>query len=272
MRATKMLRWAAICASGALCAAPLCAETLQEKGQQLIRQCLRAVGGQSLLNMRDKVARGRAYQFYDSRLSGLAIVTIYTRYDPKPSSPEPGWIGVRERRDYGKNADYSFLFTDGKIFDITFRGARPLPEARLREYQDRLRRDIFYILKYRLDEPGMIFESAGSELLENQEADKLRITDTNNVVVTLYLHKFTHLPARLEYLNRDPKTREVSRDVTSYSRYRNVSGVQLPANTQAWHDEEKIAESFLEEIQINKNLDDSLFTLKKGVKVLDADK
>lgn len=269
----KTLRWAgAICVGAMLSAVPLGAETLQEKGQQLIRQCLDAVGGQRFLGMRDKVARGRAYQFYDSRLSGLAIVTIYTRYDPKPSSPEPGWIGIRERRDYGKNADYSFLFADGKIFDITFRGARPLPEARLREYQDRLRRDIFYILKYRTDEPGMIYESAGSELVENQETEKVRITDSNNAAVTIYLHKFSHLPVRLEYMNRDPKTREVSHEVTSYSRYRSASGVQLPANTQAWRDEEKIAESFLEEIEINKNLNDSLFTLKKGVKVLDLDK
>jgi hypothetical protein len=269
----KPLRWlATVAVSCLLCLAPLSADTLQDEGRRLIRQCLAAVGGDAFLQMRDKVSRGRAYQFYDSRLSGLSIVTIYTKYDPKPSSPEPGWIGIRERRDYGKNADYSFLFADGKIFDITFRGARLLPEARLREYEDRLRRDVFYILKYRLDEPGMIFESAGSELLQNQETQKLRITDANNASVTVYLDKFSHLPARLEYMNRDPKTRDVSREMTSYSRYRNTSGVQLPANTQAMRDGEKIAESFLDEIEINKNLNDSLFTVKPGVKVLPADK
>jgi hypothetical protein len=248
-----MRKWACL-VSLILAATSLSGETSQEKGRQLVRRCLDAVGGQKFLDMRDKVAHGRAYQFYESRLSGLAVVTIYTKYDRKPSSPEPGWIGVRERRDYGKNADYSFLFTGGKIWDITYRGARPFPETQVREYQERLRRDIFYILKYRVDEPGMIFEWGG------------------NVSLTVYLNKFTHLPMREEYLRRDPRTREVSREVSNYSRYRNISGVQIACNTQVWRDDEKLAESFIEDLEINKNLDESLFTLKKGLKILPPDK
>ncbi len=266
-----MRKWACL-ASLILAATSLSGETSQEKGRQLVRRCLGAVGGQKFLDMRDKVAHGRAYQFYESRLSGLAVVTIYTKYDPKPSSPEPGWIGVRERRDYGKNADYSFLFANGKIWDITYRGARPFPETQVREYQERLRRDIFYILKYRMDEPGMIFEWGGADLVENQETEKLLVTDAGNVSLTVYLNKFTHLPMREEYLRRDPRTREVSREVSNYSRYRNISGVQIACNTQVWRDDEKLAESFIEDLEINKNLDESLFTLKKGLKILPPDK
>ncbi len=255
-----------------LFAASLYAETPQEAGQRLIKQCLEAVGGQSFLKMRDRVQHGRAYQFYQEQLRGLAVVTIYTKYDIKPSSPPPGWIGVRERRDFGKNADYGSLFLEDKGYDVTYRGARPYPEAYMQQYYERLRRDIFYILKYRLDEPGMIFESLGTEIIDNQPTDTVRITDGDNRTVTVYLLKSNHLPVRQEYLRRDPKTRETFHEVGNYSKYRNVNGVELPGNTQLVRDEEKIFEMFGDSIVINKGLEESVFGIKKGLKILPPEK
>lgn len=256
----------------ALLAGALRAETSLEAGHRLIRQCFEAVGGQAYVKMRDKVQYGRAYQFYAEELKGLARVTIYTKYDAKPSSPGPGWLGVRERRDFGKNADYSFLFVDGKGYEITFRGARPFGEDYMNQYRERLRRDVFYILKYRLDEPGMVFESLGTEIIDNQPTDSVRVTDGDNRSVTAYLLKSSHLPVRQEFIRRNPKTREVFREVGNYSKYRSVSGVQLPWNTQLVRDDEKIFEMFGETVEINKDIEDSVFALKKGIKVLPVDK
>src|SRR3989442_1701417 len=118
-----------------LLAVSLHGETSQEKGQQLIRQCLEAVGGQAFVRMRDRVQTGRAYQFYQERLGGFAVVTYYIKYDPKPSSPEPGWIGIRERRDIGKDKAYGAIFADGKGYEVTFRGARPFPESYMQQYR-----------------------------------------------------------------------------------------------------------------------------------------
>jgi hypothetical protein len=256
-----------------LLALPSAAQVVsQEKGGQLIRQCLEALGGQTFLKMRDKVQRGRAYQFYRDRLRGLAVVTIYTRYDFKPSSPEPDWIGVRERREFGKDGDYAALFADGKGFEITFRGARPFPADYMQRYHDSLRRDIFYLLKYRFEEPGMIFESLGTEVIDNQPADAVRITDADNRSVTVYLLKSNHLPLRQEYTRRDPKTREVFREISHYSKYRTVAGVRLPWNTLLVRDDEKIFESFGETVEINTGIEESVFALKKGTKVLPEEK
>ncbi len=254
-------------------ALPLSAQIVsQEKGRQLIQQCLNAVGGETFLKMRDRVLRGRGYQFYHEKLRGLAVMTVYTRYDFPPSPPIPGWIGIRERRDIGKDADYSFLFADGKGYEITFRGARPFPADYMLRYLEALRRDIFYILKYRLQEPGMIFESVGTEIIDNQPADAARITDGDNRSVTVYFLKSNRLPIRQEYIRRDPKTREVFRETTDYSKYRIIAGVQLPYNTLAIRDGEKIFEMFAETVEINKGIDDSVFTLKRGTKILPVEK
>jgi hypothetical protein len=254
-----------------LLASSLAAETSQEAGKRLIQQCLKAVGGQAFLQMQNKVQHGRAYQFYEGQLSGLTVMTMYTEYEPKPGSPPPGWLGVRDRRDIGKKKGYFVLFAGGRGFEVTYRGARPFPEDYMRQYRDRLRRDIFYILRYRLDEPGMIFESLGVDIVANQPAGMVRITDDDNRTVTVYLDQLTHLPVREKYQRRDPTTREVTEEVTNWGKYRTVSGVQLPCYIQLVRNGEKIFEMFGDDLEINKKLPESLFELQKGVTVLPAD-
>jgi len=272
MRTVRSLTVAALMAA-ALMAASVGAQTPDpKKGLELMRQCLAALGGEAFLKMRDRVQTGRAYQFYQSELRGLAVVAYYMRYDFAPSSPEPGWIGVRERRDFGKDRDYGSVFFDGKGYEITFRGARPYSESYMQQYRERVRRDIFYILKYRREEPGMIFESVGTEVIDLQPTDALRITDADNQVLSVYLLKSNHLPLRQEYVRRDRKTRETFRERGHYTKYRTMGGVQLPWVTLLERDGEKIFEMFVETMEIDKGLEESVFALKKGIKVLPGDK
>ena len=69
---------------------------------------------------------------------------------------------MRERQTFGKDEDYYVLFTDNNGYMVTFRGARPMPTERYTRWIETTRRNIFYILRNRLKEPGMIFESQGS--------------------------------------------------------------------------------------------------------------
>ena len=143
------------------------AETAGERrGKQVMDSVLAAMGGDHFLAMRNRVESGRAYSFYREQLSGLSLAKIYTRYLIRPEPPEVGFLGVRERQAFGKNEDNSILFTDGKGYEITFRGARPLPEEQLARFKDSTLHNIFYILRQRLGEPGLIFDSRGTDIFE----------------------------------------------------------------------------------------------------------
>ena len=266
----RMRRAAAVAILAAL---PLAAQAPDpKKGRDLMRQCLAALGGEAFLKMRDRVQTGRAYQFYQEQLRGLSVVTYSLRYDFPPSAPEPGWIGIREKREFGKDRDYGALFADGKGWEITFRGARPFPESYMQQYRERVRRDIFYILKFRMNEPGMIFESMGSQVLDLHPTDVVRITDADNQLLLVYLLQSSHLPMRQEYVRRDPKTRDTIHERGHYSKYRAISGVTLPWATLLERDGEKIFEMFVETMEINKGLEESVFALKKGIKILPGEK
>ena len=140
------------------------AETPEQRGKRVVDECLEALGGDRYLNMQTRVETGRAYSFYREHISGLSIATIYTRYDSGVTDTAHN-LAQHERDNFDKKQDYGTLFTDKDAWDITFRGARPLPADRFARYKDTTLRDIFYILRVRLHEPGWIFESKGADVM-----------------------------------------------------------------------------------------------------------
>ncbi len=241
------------------------AQTAQQRGKQIIDEALAALGGEKFLAMEDRVESGRAYSFYRERLSGLAVATIYTRY-PKPDGPEN--LAIRERQAFGKNEDSAVLFTGDAAYEITFRGARPLEDERLERYRDSARQNVFYILRQRLGEAGLLFEWRGSDIVDNQPVEIVDITDAENRVVTVYFNQNSKLPIRQVYTRRDPKTRYRDEELTVFSKYRDVGGVMWPFAIQRERNGEKIYQIYSETVAINKGLADDLFTVPANVRIL----
>lgn len=266
MRALVALVCAAHVSTGILPAA----ETKQERGKRVIEEALAALGGEKFLNVKDRVESGRAYSFYRDRLTGLAVAKMYTRYLDKP--PAHG-IAQRERQAFGKDEDYYVLFTDTGGYQVTFRGARPLPTERTNRWVESTRRNIFYILRNRLKEPGMIFESQGASVWENTPVEIVDISDADNNVVTVYFQQSTKMPLRQISVRRDPTTREKIEEIAIFSKFRDVGGgVHWPYNMLVERNGEKAFEMYSESVTVNQNLPDNLFTLSSNTKVLSPEK
>ena len=243
-------------------------ETNQERGKRIVDQAVTALGGDNFLHMQDRIESGRAYSFYREELNGLSIAKIYTRYLIRPEPPVPGFIGVREREAFGKKEDSAIILADGKGYDISFRGARPLTDDRLERFKESTLRNVFYILRQRLGEPGLVMEYRGTDVVENQSVDIVDITDADNRVVTVYFSHVTHLPAKQVTYRRDPQTKDRVEEVTRYSKYRDVGGVTWPYDIQRERDGEKIYQMYSDSVVVNKDLTDNLFTLPANMKIL----
>jgi hypothetical protein len=243
------------------------AETAQQRGKRVVDEALKAVGGDAYLAMQDRVETGRAYSFYREQLEGLSIATIYTRYLP----PEPGKPSVVERQNFGKDESQGILFNQQGGWEITFRGARPLEPKRLEIWRDGTLRNIFYILRQRLKEPGMDFYSRGSDLYENLPVEIVDITDANGLTVTVYFSQLTKLPVRQTLKRRNPDYKDFDSEETLFAKYRNVGGgVMWPMSIRRQRNGEKLYEIYSESVQINKPMKDGLFTLPANLKLLPA--
>src|SRR5262249_60767219 len=100
-------------------------------------------------------------------VNGPSIVKNYTRYLIPPEPPVPGFVGVREREAFGKKEDSAVILADGRGYDISFRGARPLTDDRLERFKESTLRNVFYILRQRLGEPGVILDHPRTPLVHD---------------------------------------------------------------------------------------------------------
>jgi hypothetical protein len=248
------------------------AQAPPNRGKRAVGEMLAALGGDRFLAVQDRTETGRAYSFYREQLSGLSRATIYTRYVQRPDPPVPGTLWVRERQSFGKNErSGAVLFADGKGYQITFRGARPVSQQTLDRYQDSTLHNVFYILRERLGEPGLVFDYRGSDMVDTRPVEMVDITDADNRTVRVYLDRFTKLPVRQFYVRRDPKTHDRFEEVTIFSKYRDVGGgVQWPFDIQRLRNDEKIYEIYSESVAIDQGLSQNLFVLPSDIKILPA--
>jgi hypothetical protein len=259
------LRVIALLAAGALA---LNAETAQEKGKRLVNECLQALGGDRYLKMETRVESGRAYSFYRDKLTGLSIAKIYTRYDSGVTDTAHD-LAQHERENFGKKEDYGVLFGAKEAWDITFQGARPIAGDTYARYKETTLRDVFYTLRVRLKEPGMVFESRGADVLQNVPVEIVDIIDADNRTTTVYMHQTTKLPVRQVFFRRDPVTKEKNEEITLYTKYRDVGGVQWPFAIERDRNGEKIYEIFSDSVEVNSGkVSDTLFALPSGIKML----
>lgn len=252
----------------ALAALPAAAQSRAAKGEVILKEALTALGGEKFLAMQDRTEQGRAYSFYRERLSGLSRTRVYTRYLTRPEPPQAGFFGVRVRQALGKDYDSAVVFLDtGKGWDITYRGARPISEEEVKRFQESQLRNVFYILRMRLGEPGLILEWQASEVIDNQPAEVVDITDADNRVVTVWFHQSTKLPIRQRTYRRQAGDRD--EDITMYSKYRELGdGIQWPYTWLRTRNGEKIFEMFSDSVAINQGVTDDLFTVSANTKIL----
>jgi len=242
------------------------AETNAARGKRIVDAAVEALGGGKFLQMEDRIEDGRAYSFYRERLTGLAKAKIYTRY---LNAAGKDLITQRERQTFGKDEDYAILFLEDKAYEVTFRGARPLPDERWNRYVLSTRHNVLYLLRNRLKEPGMIFESRGSDVWQNTPVEIVDITDADNNVITVYFHASTKLPLRETWFSRDPQTKEKNDYSSIFSKYRDVGdGVMWPFNIVSYRNGDKVFELFSDSVTVNKGLTDEMFTISGKTKIL----
>lgn len=240
------------------------AQSKTERGKQILEEVVEGLGGDRFRRMRDRVEQGRVYSFYRERLSGRSLAKIYTRYLTRPEPPRADFFGLREREAFGKNEDNGVIFTEDNAWEFSFRGSKPMDQALQDRFRDSTRRNIFYILRQRLGEPGLEIQFQRTDVFDNQPVEILEIADGENRSVTVYLNRSTKLPVRQIYYRRDPQTRDRIEEVTIFSRYREVGGIQWPHSNERNRNGEKIFEIFSESVQMNVNLQDTLFSPPEG--------
>lgn len=258
-------------------AAPLLAQKLskiEERGLQVVNDALAALGGPAYLAMQDRVENGRAYSFYNSRLTGLSRARISTRYLLRPEPATVGFFGQRERQSFARKDKQLdelpyMLYLEDKAYDVTYRGAKELDEEKSFRYRDSTTRNVLYILRQRLGEKGLIIEHQGSDVVDYQPMEIVNFTDANNLVTTVFFHRTTKLPMKQRYVRRNKNNGENDEDVAIFDKYKDAgSGVKWPLVYSRMRNGEKQFEMYADNVKVNTGLTDAYFSLPAKLEVL----
>jgi len=236
------------------------------KGKQIVDQAVKALGGDRFLNMHTRHTAARIYSFFHDEMSGYDVANIYTQYLDDKSTKG---VQLREREILGKKQDYSYLFLAEQGFDITFRGARPLPDDRWERYERTATNDILYILRYRYEEPGMQFDYVGNQVLITNHVEVVDITDATDHTVRVYFDYNTKLPVHQSFAWLDPETKEHNDEVTDFDKWRDAGdGIMWPYTIERQRNGYKFYQIFASKVEINTELPPTIFDLPKGAQIL----
>jgi len=232
------------------------------RGKKIIDDALAALGGNAFLAMDDRTEMGRAYSYYHDQISGLSIAKVCTKYKTVSPSKSGAELGQLEKEVYGKTEDTSVLFLQDKGWEISWRGSKEMEQDRFDRYREWTLRNVLYIFRQRLQEPGMIFEFQRSDVIDNLPVDIVDITDSDNRVIHVHFHQSTKLPVRQVYKRKNEETKEQDDEVTLFTRYLDAGGVQWPHQIRRERNGYKSYEIFSETVKINSGLTDDYFTVE----------
>jgi translation elongation factor P/translation initiation factor 5A len=250
-------------------ATTLRAETARERGRGIIDKTIHALGGDAFRNMRTRTETGRAYSFYRERLSGLSIAKIYTKYLPADATADQRGLRQLQRQVLGKKEDEAVLMTATEGYDVTYRGAKPIEDDQVARFHETTLHDIFYILRERINEPGLEIEALGTDVVENQRVEAVDIFDSENRSITVWLNAADFLPVKQRSYHYDPVIKDRREEVSRYTKYRNAgNGVMWPFATERERDTEKVFQLFSDKVTVDDPLNDSLFALPNGITIL----
>jgi hypothetical protein len=236
------------------------------KGKQVVDEAVQALGGERFLNLHALHINARLYSFFHDRMSGYDIANIYTEYRYDKSAKG---LQLREREVLGKKQDYSYLFLEDQAFDITFRGARPLPDDRWASYVRTTTNDILYLLRYRYGEPGMEFDYIGNQVFITNHVEVVDITDAKGKTIRVYFDYNTKLPVRQSFQWLDPETKEHNDEVTEFDKWRDAGdGIMWPFTIERERNGYKVYQMFANKVEANAALPANIFEFPKGAQIL----
>lgn len=256
--------------SGGLLPLPAATDPGAQKAGQLLEQMVRALGGQAWLNVQDTEEIGRTFSFYHGESQGAGA--LYRRMWQWPdkerieiAAQQHGWGFIGGLPIPPEHAKWIIIYAGDKAHEITDRGSTAVETTVLEDYLRRRQHSLRQVLRTWLKEPGIALLYEGQEMVDRRQADKITILSAQNDGATISIDTVSHLPVKVSFTWRDPKTRYRTEEAESYASYREVQGLMMPFNISRSSNGEVVSQRFVTEMKWNQNPPATMFDPKAAV-------
>ena len=158
--------------------------------------------------------------------------------------------------------------TDGQTFDMWSKTATPIPNASVNNFRPQMRRLPPIVLLEALDRASTL-RYLGEDEIGGRKQKVISVLRPDNQQLSLYFDAQTNLLTKYGYLYADPITGD-SEIAQTYSGYRTVGKLKLPAGRALYNSGGVIQEVEYTDLQINTKPAESVFATPDGFEKLEA--
>ena len=218
------------------------------RARAILDQAIEALGGQVYLRLRDSDCTARFAGFERSgEIGGLGEVRVLRQLPDK------------NRTEYDKRGDIVTVYAGDQGWSLDRGGVSELAAQDITAYQEQLKNDAHFILRYRLDEPGLVLRYGGTEVVDLKQVDWVEVGDSEGRSVRIAVDRATHLPFRFVVSARDAEGVR-SEAMTVYSNYRPIGGIQTAFQVSRFRNGQQVSQIFYSACKYNTDLSDDLFS------------
>jgi hypothetical protein len=231
------------------------------KAEALIREVIKARGGDAYLKVQTVVSRGM-YTAFEKGESGLPAE--FVDYVVYPN---------RERTEFGKG-DHKYIQTnagdEGWIYEAAQKAIRPQTEEQIKNFKQGLRQDLDHLLKEGWKQPGTKLIYVGRrEVWKNTFSEAVRIEFADGLSLTLHIDPRAKLPMMIEYTsmykNADGEERLGDNQVRFF-RWINYGGIQFPTIQDFYRNGKQTVRVNFDSVNLNAQVPDKLFVKPNNIK------
>ena len=219
------------------------------QAQEILDHAIAALGGPEYLHVQDITRHGRLYSFDRGQLASPGDRFVdYVKF--------PG----QERLEIGKDGKIVYLNDNEQGWELDRQGIRDMAPEQVEDFKKSNRRDLDYLLRFRVHREKMALYYMGREFFDNRRVHLVELVDEDNQSLTLVVDAETYLPVQLRYQQRDPLTGQRANVTEQYAKYITVQGIRTPMHLTRQRNGLRSFEAYLTEVKYNAPLLDTLFT------------
>jgi hypothetical protein len=220
-----------------------------EKAKALIHEMIEALGGKGWLNVRDEECTGRFGQFgHSGDLNGYTLFFDFVKFPDK------------DRTEFSKKRNIIDVFNGNHGWVLDQGGVSDAASTDLANYEGDLKKDLDHLLRYRLNEPDMIFRYVGPDVVDLEEADWVEMVDSEGRSIRIAIGKIKHLPIRKVVETRDRNTNLKTEEIEYFSNWQPSDELKMPYQVTRERNGIKVYQAFYTSCKYNTGMSDSLFT------------
>ncbi len=225
------------------------------KARALLDKMIQAMGGQAWLNIQDVTQEGRTYGFSRNGESGGGVQ--FWRFYKYPD---------KDRLELTKQRDWVIIYNGDKGYETTFRGTATVDKKTLDEFLERGHYALDRVLREWLHQPGLMLFDDGPAIAERKPTEKVTLLNSKNESVSIFIDNDTFLPVKKSYQHRNPEYRDLDTEEESYDNWHAVQGIQTPYDVVRTHNGQMVNQRFMNKVEYNTGIPDSMFVPKGPVK------